>query len=97
MSTAWVSAAVLAFGLPWLTAATSSEMRAARSAALPSTVRLEVGVRAPLDAERKRNLEREDDRGDEIRGREDEAGAEAHGCSSSADEKRNPTPRTVWM
>ena len=60
-------------------------------------VRLKIGVRPPLDAERERDLEREDDRGDEIGGREDEAGTKAHGSSSSADEKRKPTPRTVWM
>ena len=72
-------------------------MRAASSAARPSDVRLEIGVRPPLDAERERDLEREHDRGDEVGGREDEAGPEAHGSSSSADEKRKPTPRTVWM
>jgi hypothetical protein len=59
--------------------------------------RLEIGVGAPLDVDGERDQEREHDRAEEIGRREDEPRAKAHGPSSSSEEKRKPTPRTVWM
>ena len=60
---------------------------------------LVVRLGASLDGQRERNRERENGRGREVEGGEEEPRSEAHvpAFSSSADAKRKPTPRTVWM
>ncbi len=55
-------------------------------------VGLELGGRPPVDVEGERNRKRDDDGGEQVGRRENQAGPERHGASS-----RKPTPRTVWM
>ena len=74
--------------------ATRSAIRAERRAA--SATRPTRARRRPaVDAQRERDGEREDDRGQQVGRREDEAAAKAHRQLVAA--KRKPTPRTVWM
>ena len=61
---------------------------------LPRGLVLHLGVDPPGEVERERHLERDDDQEQHVRERGEQLEAKAH-STSSGDEKRKPTPRTV--
>ena len=63
---------------------------------LPGRLVLDLGVDPPSQVERERHLERDNDQQQHVRERGQQLQAETH-STSSGDEKRKPTPRTVCM